>query len=368
MAHSVRVLSTGTYLPGEPVPFDEVEQVLGTLDDAPERLAWFVERSKPLLRDLLGIESYHYAIDRDSGETTETIAGMAAKAARDALAKADVDPNDVDLICYGGAHPDHMGCPPTGPVVQELLGIRRCAEFSVHSNCTASYKGIQIALDALASGRYRRALVLSSQINSAIFRARWFNQAAMDEDQASLRYFLCDGAGAMLLSRADTDADSGLFLEECYLESVGAEHPPHMYSRFRGHDPDLRRTWERGDHHLNQNFKQVSALAPGIFRDGLERMQQVFGLPLCRLRWFLANIPNKRLMDECAAVCRDDYGLAPEKLWSTLARRGYSGPPAVLISLDDLLRCHRLQPGEAVASLVTESSKWINAAFLLRQR
>src|SRR5262249_43023277 len=162
--------------------------------------------------------------------------------------------------------------------------------------------------------------------------------------QASLRYFLCDGAGAMVLT-AEAGTPPGLYVEDCWLESAGTGLAPHMFTRVRGHAPDPIPAWERGDHHLNQDFRQGTQLAPDIFRPGVERMMASFGIELSSVRFFLANIPNRRFLERCIEEGERRYGLPAERHFSTLARRGYSGPPAILISLDDLLGAVELNPG-----------------------
>src|SRR5262249_39101237 len=114
MSGRVRILATGAYLPGPPIPFDDVEMVLGPLTGAPERVRWFIERGRPTLRDILGIDFYYYAFDPVTRRATETVSSLAAKAAREAMTRAGIEPAAVDLLCYGGAHPDVLGCPPTG--------------------------------------------------------------------------------------------------------------------------------------------------------------------------------------------------------------------------------------------------------------
>ena len=59
---------------------------------------------------------------------------------------------------------------------------------------------------------------------------------------------------------------------------------------------------------------------------------------------------------------------ALSELENRRAKRGYTGPAAIAITLDELLRAGSLSDGKFVLSFVTESSKWMNAGFLLRYR
>jgi 3-oxoacyl-[acyl-carrier-protein] synthase III len=53
----------------------------------------------------------------------------------------DVAERPQELIVYGGILFDYL-CPPNTVFVQEALGIPRCAEIAIHSNCTAIYKAL----------------------------------------------------------------------------------------------------------------------------------------------------------------------------------------------------------------------------------
>lgn len=195
MSRPCYVAGTGTYLPGEPVPFDRIETVLGELTLAPRRIRNWIERTTPVMKELLDVEVFHYAWDPVSQSFSDDNVTMAVKAARIALDDAGMAPGDIDLICYGSAHMDQMPTPSVR--IQEQLGIATCDEFSIHVNCTSAYKALYLAHALVSSGRNRNALVVSSNIASSELRAGYYNQEKVDRESLFLRWFLCDGAGAM---------------------------------------------------------------------------------------------------------------------------------------------------------------------------
>jgi 3-oxoacyl-[acyl-carrier-protein] synthase III len=362
---SVKLLGTGKYLPGEAVPFDDVEKFLGRIEGMPEKIAAFVERTKPTLRGIIGMDYYYYALDPVTRLPTETHASMAAKASRQAMEAAGVEASEIDFIAFGGANLERLISPPTSTFVQQELGIERCAEISIHANCTASYKALQVAYDALRLGRHKTALVVSSSIISTLFRAEYYNPEKVTRNQALLRWFLCDGAGALVL-RATDEVEEGLYLEGVTSESVGGNLEPGMYTEFMGNELLLPKTFESGRHHFTQDLKRVGDIGPAIFLDACQRMMADFSMDLDSITYFMANIPNKLFWDNAVAQAKEKFGLEPERFYSTLKTRGYCGPPAILITLDDFLATTQTQPGESIASVVTESSKWMNAGFCFR--
>lgn len=372
--HRVRIAGLGSYLPGEPIAFDQIEQALGVLDEVPEELRTWLPRTRKLMKQLLGMEQYFYALDPQTGLPNETPSSLAAKAATRALEAAGLVAQDLELVIYAGASQDRWVCPPTSVFLQQALGIERCAELSIHSNCTSTYKALQVATDLIAYGRYERVLVASANQVSNLFHARTLNQAMMTRQQALMRYFLCDGAGAVVLTR--DRGGPGLRMVNTYLESVGIHEAPQMYTRV-GATTRMSEAYAQGLHHLTQDFNQVSQTGPKFFIDGVQRFVAALGLtdadkPLMdRLGFFLANVPADHLVSLGMDEARARFGFALEKirsvLYSTVANRGYTGPAAVLITLDELVKKGIVQDGHLVASFVTESSKWMNAGFLLEQ-
>jgi 3-oxoacyl-[acyl-carrier-protein] synthase III len=79
--HQVRVTGSGSYLPGSPLSIDEVDLALGELEDAPKRIQDWLKRMKLLMKEMLAVERYHYAIDPVSREFTEDNITMSVKAA-----------------------------------------------------------------------------------------------------------------------------------------------------------------------------------------------------------------------------------------------------------------------------------------------
>lgn len=378
----VKLVGSGVHLPGAPVPYDDIDRVLGPFEGMSPEFEKKYQRTRRLMKSLLGMENYHYALDPDTHELTETCASMGARAARPALEMAGIDPAEVDLLIYAGSSLDRFICPPTSALLQEALRIPRCAEYSIHSNCTATYKALELGADLIAAGRYHTALIVSSNLVSNALKAAYFNPAHLDHNTAMLRLFLCDGAGALVLRAADRAPGPGLCVVDTFLESVGADQPSHMYSRAGSSTRGPRQDYEDGLHHIVQDFAAVSALGPRYFAAGFERMvaqikgkkgEEHFRTRAPDVSHFLVNVPSRHLIDLVADELTARFkvhlgGVMPFDLYySTVEKMGYTGPAAIALTLDRLLRSGDLKAGQIVVSFVTESSKWINAGFMLEQ-
>ena len=365
MSVPVYLAGTGSFLPGDPVPFDRIDAVLGTFDAAPAAVRRWYESRSAVMRELLDVSHVHYAIDPVTRRFTEDNVTMSVKAAKRALDAAGMAATDIDLICYGSAHQDQM---PTASVrIQEGLGIERCDELSIHANCTSAYKALYLAHQLVAAGKNTNALVLSSNISSSELRAEYYNQPLVDRESLFLRWFLCDGAGAAVVT-ADRSRSAGYELEFTYIESAGGKRPSLMYNERPALWLPPDREFAEGRHHLRQKFR--NALSTPIFQEkdgsiffnGLKRMLKRGSIPVDKIKLFQVNMPTRHIiesiMDECVTL-----GMAREALYSRLRDLGYCGPPMVFICLDEIVRKEKLDKGDRVVSFVTEVSKFMQAGY-----
>lgn len=366
--HYVRVSGTGSFLPGDPIPFAEIEDYLGSITDAPKKVMGWMKRSRPLLAEMLDIEHVHYAIDPETKALTEDHVTMSVKAAKVALEAANLDARDVELITYGSPFMEQI--PPTTTWIQEALGIPICSEIAIHSNCTSAYKALAVAHDMVRNGRYKNALVLSTCMNSGVLKADFYNQPLLTTESVFVRSFLCDGSGAIVLTAADEQSD-GLFLDHTFFESIGGDKPSAMHNCWPAHWENLLVAHEKGYHHMAQMFKlelREHMLAPNkitIFTNGVARMVEQCGIDLSRLKFFQINMPTKHIVDIILTECEEQLGISRDLLYTKISHMGYPGPPAAFVCLDKIVREEKLDKGDLILSFVTEVSKFMQAGFAL---
>jgi 3-oxoacyl-[acyl-carrier-protein] synthase III len=364
----VKVVGSGSFLPGAPIPADEVDKYLGELTFAPEKIRKWLKRIKILMKELLEVDFYHFAIDPVSRKFTEDNITMSVKAAMEAIADAGISPADIDLIVYGSAHQDQM---PTASVrIQEALGIEQCAEISVHANCTSAYKALLLGADLIRNGRYNNALIISSGISSSELVAEYYNQPLVKKEELFLRYFLSDGAAAILLQAADA-CQNGLFVEYNYIESVGGNKPSAMGNKRPAYYMNPREEFELGYHHLAQMFQEelrenFHEPDGSVFLKGLKRMLAKHPVDVEKIKYFQVNFPSKHIseliMDECEVL-----GIDRKTLYSKMASMGYIGPPMALLCLDKIRKEEQLAEGDIILSFVTEVSKFMQAGYVIRR-
>lgn len=373
MAPHVVITGWGSILPGDPIPSDETDNVLGAVPDLSPVVAHRVSRLGEAIKRRTGVKQRYYALDPATRVQTETNASLAEKAVRRALDTAGIGPGDIDLIVIGAPLSDYAS-PPTSVLLQHRLGIESCAEIEVHSNCTGSPKALQVAFDMLRSGRYRRAIVAYSQISSMFLRAEYFTPEKVTIENLALRWIMSDGAGALVLER---DGE-GIEIIDTRIESIGGLMEPGMTGLAQvafaaGLDLDggriLDALTQAGAQHVTQDITKVVKLAPGHLIDGLGNMLKATGIAGADVAEYLLGIPGRHFVNtETRAHFRRITGvdLDPVADFTWVDDYGYCGGATMLVQFDRLMRSNRLKPGAVIAAYLEESSKWMSGGFLAR--
>ena len=167
---SAYITATGAFLPGYPVPNDEIEDYIGKAGRASSDL-------KDLILANCGIKTRHYAIDKNQ-QTVISNAAMAAGAVRAAAERAGLGPNDVELLTAATTMPDVMG-PGHASMVHGELGYGPLEIATAHGICSSGMMALKNAYLQVAIGEKRNAICVASE-----FASRGFKSTRYDEMQA----------------------------------------------------------------------------------------------------------------------------------------------------------------------------------------
>ena len=179
----IRIVGTGLYAPGEAIDNEELKKLAGIEFDAAR------------IEEKLGINSRHIAHLRGIDETT---ADFAEKAARDAIADADVDPQEIDLFVVGTDTPEYIS-PATSMLVQGRIqgGQRYTGTWDLGASCSS----FVAALDAVA-----RLVGTDPTITKACVVGVYNMPAYTREGDAFGYSIFADGAAAVIVEKAESPA------------------------------------------------------------------------------------------------------------------------------------------------------------------
>ena len=192
MASPVYINALGTFLPGPPVPNDEMEEYLGRIHHKDSRA-----RQRILKQN--GILTRHYAIDRNQ-QSLYSNAQMAAHAIADLYAKANLSPAQTDFLGVATSQGDYP-LPGFASMVHGELKTPPCEIATFHGVCASGVMALRAAALQVKDGR-SSAVACASEFASRLFKATRFeaqSEGPLDFDTEFLRWMLSDGAGAALL-------------------------------------------------------------------------------------------------------------------------------------------------------------------------
>lgn len=131
----------------------------------------------------------------------ETTSGMATEACRRALAQAGWGEGEFDVL-IGACGVMEQPIPGVSVMVQQSLGLGRSgiAAFDVNQTCLSFVAALDVAAMGMASGRWRRAVIVASDIASA----------GLDFSTPAASAIFGDGAAAVCVEAGDDPAGPAL--------------------------------------------------------------------------------------------------------------------------------------------------------------
>ncbi|GAB4471258.1 MAG: ketoacyl-ACP synthase III [Anaerolineae bacterium] len=126
-----QIIATGLYIPEKVITNDDLNEILGeNVGD------WLVQNT--------GIRERHVMAD------DETTSDMIAASARQALDRARLRADDLDLIIVATDTPDYIS-PATASVVQHKLGAVNAGTYDINCACAAWVTGLDMAARYIAT-------------------------------------------------------------------------------------------------------------------------------------------------------------------------------------------------------------------------
>jgi 3-oxoacyl-[acyl-carrier-protein] synthase-3 len=301
MIHS-RITGTGSYLPQKVLTNRDLEALVDTSDE------WIHTRT--------GIRQRHIAADHEKASDLALIASQRA------LESARLTPEDVDLVIVATTTPD-MVFPSTACLLQAKLGIKHCAAFDLQAVCSGFVYALTAADNFIKSGQYRHALVIGAEVYSRILD--W-------KDRATCVLF-GDGAGAVVLSRADTP---GILASRLHADG--------RYADILSVPGSVDRGGVCGRPLLQMEGNAVFKLAVKVMGEVAEETLKAGGLTKAELDWLIPHQANIRIIQATAKK----LGLSMERVVTTLERHANTSAASVPLALDEASRDGRIRAGHHV--------------------
>lgn len=349
----VSIVATGSYLPGEAITNDQMEALVGPLP--PDILAG------------IQVERRYWMIDPVTGEHRVNNSVMAYRAATEALERAGIAPSEVDLLVCATASPDYP-LPALVTLLQEQLGIQRCAVVEVRSGCAGAVEALDIARLYLEAGHYHTAVVVGSETISPLLAPLFLGK---NPDEIRMRdrmnpYNFGDGAGAMVLRVGER----GRGILGSAMACVGGDRKPGMQIVGAGgtHAPLHQNMKARRPMELKVDVVESGRFTPYVMTQGIADVLRRCGVAAESIDVCIIPEGNAGYVTEelhAAGLLTAEWVALETKIVENLAHVGATGSAAVPLALDDAYKTGKIQPGNRVMLLAIETSKWIYAGMVI---
>lgn len=300
------IRSVGGYLPEKKLTNDDLSKMVDTTDD------WIKERT--------GIRSRHIAAE---GEVTSDLAIIAAK---QALERAEMDPQEIDLIILATSTPNQT-FPATAVTIQAALGITHGAAFDMQAVCSGFVFALTTADQYIKSGQAKNILVVGAETFSRI----------LDWEDRTTCVLFGDGAGAVILSSEEVNGDES---QRGILTSRIRSDGRYRDKLYVDGGPSSTRTTG----HLRMNGREVFRHAVTNISDVIEETLEEANLTISDIDWFVPHQANERILLGTAKK----IGLPFEKVVMTVAEHGNTSAASIPLALNHGVENGMIKKGDMV--------------------
>ncbi len=323
-----KITALGTYVPPRILSNQDLEKMVDTTDQ------WILERT--------GIRERHLV---DKGVAASDLAVAAVRKLQESH---PIDLQQIELIVVGTVTPDMM-YPSTACLVQHKLGIQRTWGFDVSAGCSGFLYALNSGAEFIASGRYKKVLVIGSDVNSSM----------TDFTDRAVCIIFGDGAGAVLLEPAEAGEDLGIIDSEAQIEGVGGQS---LYMPGGGSlHPASHETVDQKMHYIHQDGQQVFKYAVKKMAEMTERVLQKNGLTGADVDCFIAHQANKRIILATAERLK----MPLEKVVINIERYGNTTAGTIPLAMQTAVNEGKLKKGNLVL-LAAVGAGFTSGATLLR--
>ena len=277
----------------------------------------FVETSHEWIYERTGIKQRHIAAE------DQMTSDLAYQAALDAIQDANINAQEIDLIILATSTPDQV-FPSTAVKLQDLLNIRSGAAFDIHAVCSGFIYALSMADNLIKSGKYKKILVVGSEVYSRI----------LDWKDRSTCVLFGDAAGAFILEGQEKDViNTGI------IESIIRSDGQYRSKLYCDGGPSMKIS---SDCFINMDGKEVYKHAVEKQTVIVEDLLDSLGINIDAIDWFVPHQANLRILQTTAKKLK----LKQEKIIVTVDRHANTSSASIPVAMATAIKEHKIKRGD----------------------
>lgn len=288
-----------------------------------EELAQMVDTNDEWIRSRTGIR------ERRIAEDDQTTASLATEAALNALAVANLNPMEIELIIVATSTPEHL-FPATASLVQDSLGAVKAGAFDLLAACTGFIFALNMATQAIRTGSLSNALVIGSETLSRLIN--W-----QDRDTCIL---FGDGAGAFVLQAGEEKAG----LLSAVMRSDGSGADLLIVPAGGSALPPSIDTIQDGLHYMDMNGREVFRFATRVMTQATENAVKGANMEIQDIDLVIPHQANRRIIE----IALRNLDIPLERCVINLDRYGNTSTASIPIATCEAIEDGRLHPNDKV--------------------
>jgi 3-oxoacyl-[acyl-carrier-protein] synthase-3 len=304
----VGIIGVGEYLPKKILTNADLEKMVDTSNE------WITTRT--------GIK------ERRIAASDEPTSVLAIKAAREALKDAKLEPKDLDLIIVATITPD-MPFPAVASIVQNELGASKAAAFDVSAACAGFVYGLSVAHQFIATGTYKKALVVGAEKLSSVTDWKDRNTCVLFGDGAGACVFGEVASGGIISTYLGCDGSN---LELLNLPGGGSRHPA------------SQDTIDKRMHYIRMEGNEVFKIAVRTMTEAAETVLKQAGLKFSDIDLIIPHQANSRII---LAVAKR-LGLPEEKIYLNIEKYGNMSSASTVTALVEAVKEGKVKRGDTI--------------------
>jgi 3-oxoacyl-[acyl-carrier-protein] synthase-3 len=283
--------------------------------------------------------------ERRLAAENETTSDMAVEAAKRAMAKAGVTPDQIDLIIVATITPDRL-FPSTACIVQDRIGAVRAAAFDLEAACSGFVYALEVGSQFVASHTYNTVLIIGAEKMSAF----------VDWTDRNTCVLFGDGAGAAVLQHRP---DSQGLLTTC-LGSDGGKSELLQVPGGGSACPATADSVSKKLHFLRMDGKETFKNAVNAMVSAAHEVLGRCGITVDQLACIIPHQANQRILSAVA----ERLEAREDQLYVNVDRYGNTSAASVAIALDEAVSQGRIKRGDLVLLVVFGAGLTWGAALI----